>query len=82
MFFCAPRIRALTPYTGAMPGIKAFVAAVFGGIGSDPGCIYRRNPAWYYRNFQQGVYFFPDGGRNRVCSTDRCAACEAYRTSR
>ena len=23
----------LTPYTGAMPGIKAFVAAVFGGIG-------------------------------------------------
>lgn len=28
---------ALTPYTGAMPGIKAFVAAVFGGIGSIPG---------------------------------------------
>lgn len=27
----------LTPYTGAMPGIKAFVAAVFGGIGSIPG---------------------------------------------
>ena len=25
---------SLTPYTGAMPGIKAFVAAVFGGIGS------------------------------------------------
>ena len=23
--------------TGAMPGIKAFVAAVFGGIGSIPG---------------------------------------------
>lgn len=28
---------ALTPYTGAMPGIKAFAAAVFGGIGSIPG---------------------------------------------
>lgn len=28
---------SLTPYTGAMPGIKAFVAAVFGGIGSIPG---------------------------------------------
>lgn len=28
---------ALTPYTGSMPGIKAFVAAVFGGIGSIPG---------------------------------------------
>ena len=27
----------LTPYTGAMPGIKAFVAAVFGGIGSIKG---------------------------------------------
>ena len=25
------------PYTGALPGIKAFVAAVFGGIGSIPG---------------------------------------------
>ncbi|MBP5152300.1 MAG: branched-chain amino acid ABC transporter permease [Lachnospiraceae bacterium] len=28
---------ALNPYTGSMPGIKAFVAAVFGGIGSIPG---------------------------------------------
>jgi len=30
---------ALTPYTGSMPGIKAFVAAVFGGIGSVPGAM-------------------------------------------
>ena len=29
----------LTPYTGAMPGIKAFVSAVFGGIGSIPGAL-------------------------------------------
>ena len=29
----------LTPYTGAMPGIKAFTAAVFGGIGSVPGAM-------------------------------------------
>lgn len=29
----------LTPTTGAMPGIKAFVAAVFGGIGSIPGAM-------------------------------------------
>ena len=28
---------SLTPYTGSMPGIKAFVAAVFGGIGSIQG---------------------------------------------
>ena len=27
----------LTPTTGSMPGIKAFTAAVFGGIGSIPG---------------------------------------------
>lgn len=30
---------SLAPYTGAMPGIKAFVAAVFGGIGSIPGAM-------------------------------------------
>ena len=28
---------SLSPYTGSMPGIKAFVAAVCGGIGSIPG---------------------------------------------
>lgn len=30
---------SLTPTTGSMPGIKAFVAAVFGGIGSIPGAM-------------------------------------------
>ena len=30
---------ALMPTTGAMPGIKAFTAAVFGGIGSIPGAM-------------------------------------------
>lgn len=30
---------SLSPQTGAMPGIKAFVAAVFGGIGSVPGAM-------------------------------------------
>lgn len=29
----------ISPYTGSMPGIKAFVAAVFGGIGSIPGAM-------------------------------------------
>lgn len=29
----------LNPYTGSMPGIKAFTAAVFGGIGSIPGAL-------------------------------------------
>lgn len=30
---------SLVPTSGAMPGIKAFVAAVFGGIGSIPGAM-------------------------------------------
>ena len=30
---------AIAPTTGAMPGIKAFTAAVFGGIGSIPGAL-------------------------------------------
>lgn len=29
----------VTPTSGAMPGLKAFVAAVFGGIGSIPGAV-------------------------------------------
>ena len=30
---------SLMPTTGSMPGIKAFTAAVFGGIGSIPGAL-------------------------------------------
>ena len=30
---------AITPMAGAMPGLKSFVAAVFGGIGSIPGAV-------------------------------------------
>ena len=29
----------IVPLSGAMPGLKAFVAAVFGGIGSIPGAV-------------------------------------------
>ncbi len=35
-FTCYP---AVTPTAGALPGLKAFVAAVFGGIGSVPGAV-------------------------------------------
>ena len=38
VLFCSA-YPTLTPYTGAMPGIKAFPAAVFGGIGSIPGAL-------------------------------------------
>ena len=30
---------AITPLAGSMPGLKSFVAAVFGGIGSIPGAV-------------------------------------------
>ncbi len=36
VLFCSA-YPTLTPTTGSMPGIKAFTAAVFGGIGSIPG---------------------------------------------
>ena len=32
---------SIVPTSGAMPGLKAFVAAVFGGIGSLPGAVIR-----------------------------------------
>ncbi|MGI6239256.1 MAG: branched-chain amino acid ABC transporter permease [Christensenellales bacterium] len=38
-FFYAATYIYIGPYTGSMPGIKAFVAAVFGGIGSIPGAM-------------------------------------------
>ena len=31
--------QSITPTAGALPGLKAFVAAVFGGIGSIPGAV-------------------------------------------
>jgi branched-chain amino acid transport system permease protein len=31
--------KTVTPLSGSMPGLKAFVAAVFGGIGSIPGAV-------------------------------------------
>ena len=38
VLFCSA-YPTLTPYTGSMPGIKAFTAAVFGGIGSIHGAL-------------------------------------------
>ncbi len=38
ILFCS-MYPALTPTTGSLPGIKAFTAAVFGGIGSIPGAM-------------------------------------------
>ena len=38
-FFMALKTYTVQPYMGAMPGIKAFTAAVIGGIGSIPGAM-------------------------------------------
>jgi branched-chain amino acid transport system permease protein len=38
LFFC--NFPGVFPQAGAMPGLKAFVAAVFGGIGSIPGAVF------------------------------------------
>ena len=38
-FFMALKTFTVQPYMGAMPGIKAFTAAVIGGIGSIPGAM-------------------------------------------
>ena len=35
----ALRYPQVHPYMGIMPGLKAFIAAVFGGIGSIPGAV-------------------------------------------
>lgn len=45
---------ALSPYTGSMPGIKAFVAAVFGGIGSIPGAMVGGILLGVIENFAKG----------------------------
>ena len=39
VLLCSSGYANLSPTTGSMPGIKAFTAAVFGGIGSIPGAI-------------------------------------------
>ena len=72
----------LTPYTGAMPGIKAFVAAVFGGIGSIPGAFIGGLLLGVIEILGQSVYFFPDGRCNCICRSDCCASGEAYGTLR
>ena len=64
---------SLTPYTGSMPGIKAFVAAVFGGIGSIPGDW--RNCLRDHRNTREGIHILTDGGRNRISCFDHRPSC-------
>ena len=63
----------LMPTTGAMPGIKAFVAAVFGGIGSIPGAM--RAAGHHREPEQKRIFRPPDGGRHRVQRAHHRTAC-------
>ena len=68
---------SLTPYTGAMPGIKAFVAAVFGGIGSIPGALIGGILLGIIEIL--GIYFLSDGRCDRIRSSDRCTSGKTKR---
>ena len=71
---------SLTPYTGAMPGIKAFVAAVFGGIGSIPGAFIGGIVLGILEIFGK-AYIFTDGRCHCIRCSDRGSGCETYRYS-
>ena len=45
----------VVPTSGAMPGLKAFVAAVFGGIGSIPGAVIGAFIIGIYENIIKGM---------------------------
>ena len=62
-----------------MPGIKAFVAAVFGGIGSIPGAFIGGILLGVIEIFGKAYIFVTDGGCDRYSRYLYCASCETYR---
>ena len=68
----------IKPTTGAMPGIKALTAAVFGGIGSIPGAMLGGILLGADRADVQDVYLYPVGGRHRVRRAGGGAGGEAH----
>ena len=81
-FFSAQTYPSLTPYTGAMPGIKAFVAAVFGGIGSIPGALIGGILLGVIEIL--GKAYISSQVADAICirRPDRSASCKTYRTAR
>ena len=61
----------LMPTTGSMPGIKAFTAAVFGGIGSIPGAMIGGILLGIIEIFFQSVHFHTAVRCDRICGSDR-----------
>ena len=64
--------------TGAMPGIKAFVAAVFGGIGSVPGAMIGGILIGVIEILWQSVHFTSALRRYRFCSSYSRSYHKAY----
>ena len=74
-FFSAQTYPTLTPYTGAMPGIKAFVAAVFGGIGSIPGAMVGGILLGIIEIFGKAYISSQVADAIVLCSSDRGTSC-------
>ena len=70
---------SLMPTTGSMPGIKAFTAAVFGGIGSIPGAFLGGLLLGIIETLGQGLHFHSAGQLHRVRRADCGSAGEADR---
>ena len=75
---CAPTQQA-SPTMGSMLGLKAFVAAVLGGIGSIPGAMVGGFAIGLLEALVCGGRSFRVEGRGCVRNPHCCAACEAVR---
>ena len=69
----------LMPTTGSMPGIKAFTAAVFGGIGSIPGAFLGGLLLGIIEAMAKAYILHEPGKLHRVCRADRGAAGQTRR---
>ena len=68
---------SLMPTTGSMPGIKAFTAAVFGGIGSIPGAFLGGLLLGIIEAMAQAYISTQPRKLDRLCRADRRAARQA-----
>ena len=67
-----------TPTMGSMLGLKAFVAAVLGGIGSIPGAMIGGIAIGLCECFVSAIGLFRLEGRRDVCHFDHRAAGQAH----